>query len=206
MPLTDTTKAVRDNLAGAERGYYRAGKLLIQVRDHKEFKEAGLHSFHAYLKGTLSDVDATWAYELMDVASYFAEEDAGTYSVTSLEQLCRIQADVFPSLQPSALLTGTHSFTDPDGEAHVLDFQQDHTVKTLKAFLAAHRARPAPKTLQSADGKMLDRALADEKGNLDHFTYRVQERVADGTTLVAVTIESADGTFSGILDDLNDEV
>jgi hypothetical protein len=206
MPLTDTTRGIRDNLAGAERDYYRAGKLLIQVRDHKEFKEGGLHSFHAYLKGPLSDVDTTWAYELMDVASYFAEEDAGTYSVTSLEQLCRIQADVFPAQQPSALLTGTHSFTDPDGEVHVLDFQKDHTVKTLKAFLAAHRGRSAPKTLQSSDGKLLDRALASEKANLDRLSYRIQERVVDGATLVGLFVESVDGTFSGILDDLNDEV
>jgi hypothetical protein len=203
MALEDTTKRIKAFLAGAEIENYRAGRLLNEVEASKSYKE-GFKSFHAYLLSLVEKKKLSWVYKLLTVALYFAESDA-PYGIENLYDLYGLQQAAFPAQQPSDLLRGTHTFKDPDGVGHVLDFQQDHTRATLEELLALFHARHKPNVeLHTNEAQWMDKVLRQDKKDGVMFSYSLRERPHEAETLIQLTLEGEGGVFDTLFDDLSE--
>jgi len=96
------------------------------------------------------------------VADAFTDDHAQQYGIKPLSSLCNISRELFKDKKPAELLTGRHTFVDPDGDEHVLDFQADHTVQGLKNFISAARDTKdqLDQSAQSGDEEVKAIALA----------------------------------------------
>jgi hypothetical protein len=177
MTIDEQTAAVKQLQAGEARAQYQAGVILDEVRDTKSYKEKGLKNFNAYLLLELPQMERSWAYVLMSVAENFTEQHAADYGIKPLNTLQKLAREVFTDRKPAELLIGEQSFTDADGERHVLDFQKDRTVSTLKGLLAAARFRRdhAIRREPSPDLQPIAFALASTAESLPSLKYALHE-------------------------------
>lgn len=85
----------------------------------------------------------------------------------------------------------------------MLDFQKDHTVKTLKAFLGAHRLPHPPAKLQSSEGQAYDKILRREKADLPIFAYQLTEQLHDREVFLKIVLQGPAGVFDDVFSDLS---